>query len=90
MEQQKGGVVVGIVSENKIPVKFIGVGETIDDMEVFNSKDFVDWEKDILWNAFGRTGICRDLLYCPADCKISNGEKESLIRHRRICYFGIN
>ena len=38
----KGGVVVGIVNENKIPVKFIGVGETIDDMEIFNSKDFVD------------------------------------------------
>ena len=38
----KGGVVIGIVNENKIPVKFIGVGETVDDMEVFNSKDFVD------------------------------------------------
>lgn len=38
----KGGVVIGIVNENKIPVKFIGVGESIDDMEVFNSKDFVD------------------------------------------------
>ena len=38
----KGGVVIGIVNENKIPVKFIGVGETIDDMEVFNSKEFVD------------------------------------------------
>ena len=38
----KGGVVIGIVNENKIPVKFIGVGEAIDDMEVFNSKDFVD------------------------------------------------
>ena len=36
----KGGVVVGIVEENKIPVKFIGVGEQIDDMEVFNSEDF--------------------------------------------------
>ena len=37
----KGGVVVGIVEENKIPVKFIGVGEQIDDMEIFNSEDFV-------------------------------------------------
>jgi fused signal recognition particle receptor len=36
----KGGVVVGIVEENKIPVKFIGVGEQIDDMEIFNSQDF--------------------------------------------------
>lgn len=38
----KGGVVIGIVNENKIPIKFIGVGEGIDDMEVFNSKEFVD------------------------------------------------
>lgn len=37
----KGGVVIGIVDENKIPVKFIGVGEQIDDMEQFNSEDFV-------------------------------------------------
>ena len=37
----KGGVVLGIVNENKIPVKFIGVGEQIDDMEIFNSKDFI-------------------------------------------------
>lgn len=36
----KGGVVIGIVHENKIPVKFIGVGEGIDDMEVFSSHDF--------------------------------------------------
>ena len=38
----KGGVVIGIVSENKIPVKFIGVGEQIDDMQVFNSQEFLD------------------------------------------------
>ncbi len=37
----KGGVVIGIVDENKIPVKFIGVGEQIDDMEVFNSDEFL-------------------------------------------------
>lgn len=38
----KGGVVIGIVSENQIPVKFIGVGEQIDDMQVFNSAEFLD------------------------------------------------
>lgn len=38
----KGGVVLGIVSENEIPVKFIGVGEQIDDMQVFNSQEFLD------------------------------------------------
>ena len=37
----KGGVIIGIVEENKIPVKFIGIGEQIDDMEIFNSEDFV-------------------------------------------------
>ena len=37
----KGGVVIGIVEENKIPVKFLGVGEQIDDMEIFSSEDFV-------------------------------------------------
>ena len=36
----KGGAIVGIVEENQIPVKFVGVGEQIDDMEIFNSKDF--------------------------------------------------
>ena len=36
----KGGAVIGIVEENQIPVKFIGVGEQIDDMEIFNSEDF--------------------------------------------------
>ncbi len=38
----KGGVIIGIVEENKIPIKFIGVGEQIDDMEIFNAKDFVN------------------------------------------------
>ena len=37
----KGGVVIGIVNENKIPVKFIGVGEQIDDMQVFSADEFL-------------------------------------------------
>ena len=36
----KGGVVIGIVQENHIPVQFIGIGEQIDDMELFNSEEF--------------------------------------------------
>ena len=36
----KGGVVISICSELNIPVKFIGVGEKIDDLQEFNSKDF--------------------------------------------------
>jgi fused signal recognition particle receptor len=38
----KGGVVLGISNENKIPIKFIGVGEQIDDMEEFNAEEFVN------------------------------------------------
>ena len=38
----KGGVVLGIVDENKIPIKYIGVGEQIDDMEKFDAKQFVE------------------------------------------------
>ena len=36
----KGGVVISICSELNIPVKFIGVGEKIDDLQTFDSKDF--------------------------------------------------
>lgn len=38
----KGGFVLAVASELKIPVKYIGVGEQIDDMEIFNAKQFVD------------------------------------------------
>ena len=38
----KGGVVIGISDEFKIPVKYIGVGEKIDDLQVFNKAEFVD------------------------------------------------
>ncbi len=38
----KGGAVFGIVSENEVPIKFVGVGEQIDDMQRFNSEDFVN------------------------------------------------
>ena len=38
----KGGVVIGISDEFKIPVKYIGVGEGIDDLQTFNKHEFVD------------------------------------------------
>ena len=38
----KGGIAVAIQSELGIPVKYIGVGESIDDLQKFNSDDFVD------------------------------------------------
>lgn len=38
----KGGVVIGISDQFKIPVKYIGVGEQMNDLQVFNRKEFVD------------------------------------------------
>lgn len=38
----KGGVVVGVSDQFHIPVKFIGVGEGIDDLKVFNKQEFVE------------------------------------------------
>ena len=36
----KGGVVVGIVDQFRIPIKFVGIGEGIDDLKVFNKREF--------------------------------------------------
>lgn len=38
----KGGVVIGISDQMKIPVKYIGVGEGINDLQLFNKQEFVD------------------------------------------------
>jgi fused signal recognition particle receptor len=38
----KGGVVIGISDEFKIPVKYIGVGEKMSDLQIFNAAEFVD------------------------------------------------
>jgi fused signal recognition particle receptor len=38
----KGGVVIGISDEFKIPIKYIGVGEKMEDLQVFNKSEFVD------------------------------------------------
>ena len=43
----KGGIAVAIQAEYGIPVKYIGVGETIDDLQKFNSQDFVNALFDI-------------------------------------------
>lgn len=43
----KGGIAVAIQSELKVPVKYIGVGETIEDLQKFNSDDFVNALFDI-------------------------------------------
>ena len=38
----KGGVVVGVVDQFQVPVKFVGIGEGIDDLKVFDKKEFVN------------------------------------------------
>ena len=38
----KGGIAVAIQSELKVPVKYIGVGETIDDLQKFDAEQFVN------------------------------------------------
>ena len=38
----KGGVVIGISDQFKVPVKYIGLGEKIDDLQVFRKREFVD------------------------------------------------
>lgn len=38
----KGGVVIGIVDQFRIPVKFIGIGEGVDDLKVFDKREFVN------------------------------------------------
>ncbi|HNI44702.1 MAG TPA: hypothetical protein PK230_08395 [Chitinophagales bacterium] len=38
----KGGVVLGIADQFKIPIKYIGVGEGMEQLQVFNKREFVD------------------------------------------------
>jgi len=38
----KGGVVIGISDQFKIPVKYIGIGEGIEDLQIFDKKEFVN------------------------------------------------
>ena len=38
----KGGVVIGISDQFQIPVKYVGLGEGMDDLQVFSKREFVD------------------------------------------------
>jgi len=38
----KGGVIVGISNELKIPIRFIGIGETMEDLREFNAQEFIE------------------------------------------------
>ena len=38
----KGGVVIGISDQLKVPVKYIGLGEGMEDLQLFNKREFVD------------------------------------------------
>ncbi|VFB17473.1 Cell division protein FtsY [Urinicoccus massiliensis] len=42
MGTAKGGVVIGLQRELNVPIKFIGVGEQINDLQVFDSEKFVE------------------------------------------------
>ena len=43
----KGGVVIGISDQLKVPVKYIGLGEGMEDLQLFNKREFVDSLFDI-------------------------------------------
>ena len=49
----KGGIAVAIQSELQVPVKFIGVGETIEDLEKFDANQFVNALFDLEENGQG-------------------------------------
>jgi fused signal recognition particle receptor len=38
----KGGVAIGISDQFKIPIKYIGIGEGVDDLQIFNKEEFVE------------------------------------------------
>ena len=38
----KGGVIIGICDELKIPVRYVGVGETVNDLKAFSPAEFVE------------------------------------------------
>lgn len=38
----RGGAVVSVVDELKVPIKFVGVGETVDDLQPFDAEGFVE------------------------------------------------
>jgi fused signal recognition particle receptor len=43
----KGGVILGIGDELKVPVRYIGIGEKVDDLREFDARDFVDALYDV-------------------------------------------
>ena len=50
----KGGVVIGICDQFRIPVRYIGIGEGIDQLRMFDRKEFVDASSEIRKNRRGR------------------------------------
>ena len=38
----KGGVIIGISDQFKVPVKYIGIGEKLDDLQIFDKHEYVD------------------------------------------------
>ena len=56
----KGGIAVAIQSELKVPVKYIGVGETIEDLQKFNSEEFVNALFDVNMENIGELHLPED------------------------------
>ena len=56
----KGGIAVAIQSELKVPVKYIGVGETIEDLQKFNSEEFVNALFDVNMEDIGELHLPED------------------------------
>ena len=65
----KGGIAVAIQSELKVPVKYIGVGETIEDLQKFNSEEFVNALFDVNMEDIGE-------LHLPEDEKKTDKQEE--------------
>ena len=65
----KGGIAVAIQSELKVPVKYIGVGETIEDLQKFNSEEFVNALFDVNMEDIGE-------LHLPEDEKQTDTQEE--------------
>ena len=74
----KGGIAVAIQSELKVPVKYIGVGETIEDLQKFNSEEFVNALFDVNMEDIGE-------LHLPEDEQQTDTRKNNKQADQRKC-----
>jgi len=72
----KGGIVISIKNELNIPVKLVGVGEKIDDLQPFNSKDFVNALFDMDFESVEKSNYDRIM---EDDSKVTTKEDFSIV-----------